>query len=73
VPRSRFWDVESPEGLRVLYLELLLGVTGLLEPKVPKEETLLTICAEVPPYQPPASLFDYVKTLFFHCRTLPGS
>jgi hypothetical protein len=25
------------EGLRVLYLELLLGVTGLLEPKVSKE------------------------------------
>lgn len=59
------FSVETPRGLRGLYLELFLAVTGLLEPETTEEDGAVTVRAAVPPYQPPADLSEYVKTLFF--------
>lgn len=65
------FSVEMPNKLRRLYLELFLAVTGLLKPEVSEEGTLLAVRASVPPYQPPAALIDYVKTLFFVLELYP--
>ncbi len=62
---SDLFSVETPRELRGLYLELFLAVTGLQEPEVSGEGPDLTVSAAVPSLQPPATLYDYVKTLFF--------
>lgn len=59
------FNVGTPRGLRDFYLELFLAVTGLLEPELSEEGPLLTIRASAPPYQPPAAISEYVKSLFF--------
>ena len=61
----------TPEGLRPLYLELFLAVTGLVEPEALEEGGGVTVRAAVPEYQAPGSLYDYVKNLIFVAYLYP--
>lgn len=61
----------TPEGLRPLYLELFLAVTGLVEPEALEEGGGVTVRAAVPEYQAPGSLYDYVQTLIFVALLYP--
>jgi hypothetical protein len=61
----------TPEGLRLLYLELFLAVTGLVEPTVFEEDGGIAVRAAVLEHQVPGSLYDYVRVLIFVALLYP--
>jgi hypothetical protein len=58
------YSVETPRVLRPIYLELLLGIVGLLEPDIVAEGKELRVRAAATPYRPPSSIEEYLKGLF---------
>ncbi|MEJ7632085.1 MAG: hypothetical protein WKF28_06220 [Rubrobacteraceae bacterium] len=61
---SDLYSVETPRVLRPIYLELLLGIVGLLEPDIVAEGKELRVRAAATPYRPPSSIEEYLKGLF---------
>jgi hypothetical protein len=68
---SDLYRVESPRALRPVYLELLLGILGLLEPEITVEGEKVRVRASAVPYRPPATTEEYLKGLFFIQRLYP--
>lgn len=68
---SDLYGVETPRVLRPTYLQLLLGVVGLLEPKIAAEGKKVRVHAVASPYRPPSSVEEYLKGLFFVQKLYP--
>ncbi len=68
---SDLYGVETPRVLRPTYLQLLLGIVGVLEPEIAVESKKVRVRAAVTPYRPPSSMEEYMKGLFFIQKLYP--
>jgi hypothetical protein len=68
---SDLYSVETPRLLRPTYLQLLLGIVGLLDPEVAEENENVQVRAVATPYRPPSSTEEYIKGLFFIQKLYP--
>jgi len=68
---SDLYSVETPRLLRPTYLQLLLGIVGLLDPEVAEEDENVQVRAVATPYRPPSSTEEYIKGLFFIQKLYP--
>ena len=68
---SDLYSVETPRLLRPTYLQLLLGIVGLLDPEVMQEDEIVQVRAVAAPYRPPSSTEEYIKGLFFIQKLYP--
>jgi hypothetical protein len=68
---SDMYNVETPRVLRPVYLQLLLGTVGLLEPEIKVEGKTVWVQATATPYRPPSSLEEYLKGLFIIQKLYP--
>jgi hypothetical protein len=68
---SELYSVETPRALRPTYLQLLLGIVGLLDPEVAVEDENVQIRAVATPYRPPSSTEEYMKGLIFIQKLYP--
>jgi hypothetical protein len=68
---SDLYGVETPRVLRPTYLQLLLGIVGLLEPEIAVEDEKVQVCAVTTPYRPPSSIEEYMKGLLFIQKLYP--
>lgn len=68
---SDLYGVETPRVLRPTYLQLLLGIVGLLEPEISEVGKKARVRAVAAPYRPPAAVEEYLKGLFFIQKMYP--
>ncbi len=68
---SDLYGVETPRVLRPTYLQLLLGIVGLLEPEIMAEDKKVRVHAVATPYRPPSTVEEYLKGLFFIQKLYP--
>lgn len=68
---SDLYGVETPRVLRPTYLQLLLGIVGLLEPEIAAEDNKVHVRAIATPYSPPSTVEEYLKGLFFIQKLYP--
>ena len=68
---SDLYGVETPHILRPTYLQLLLGIVGLLEPEIAVIDEKVHVRVITAPYHPPSSIEEYVKGLFFIQKLYP--
>lgn len=57
--------------MRPVYLELLLGVLGLLNPEISTEGEGIRVRASAAPHRPPGTTEEYLKGLFFVQKFYP--
>ncbi len=68
---SELYGVETPRVLRPAYLQLLLGIVGLLEPQISSEDKKVRVRVVATPYRPPSTTEEYLKGLFFIQKLYP--
>ena len=68
---SDLYCVETPSVLRPTYLQLLLGIVGLLKPEIVAEGKEVRVRAVATPYRATSTVEEYVKGLFFIQKIYP--
>lgn len=68
---SDLYGVETPRVLRPAYLQLLLGILGLLNPEISTEGDKVRVRASAVSHRPPAPTEEYLKGLFLVQKFYP--
>ncbi len=68
---SELYSVETPRAVRPTYLQLLLGILGLIEPEIAVEGKEVRVRTVATPYRPPSAVEEYLKGLIVIQKLYP--